>query len=152
ICLAVVGWCGPLPEQSCFFAQREILMRPAKSVVVLIGMILLLVTTIFGHPQQVIRNPAEPKITDVRLIGLSQLDDKSKKVTFELVIEGENLPDARDHATVHFDAKDPASPVTTDPASLVTDIPVATSNDKEIVVKGAAKAGAEITRIVVSVG
>jgi len=119
-------------------------MHRNKLLAVLVGPVLLPLTSLCpGRAQQGAPNVGEPKITNIRFVALPP-PTADNKVTFQMAIEGENLPDLRDHATVDFETKDPASPV--------SNTSVASSNNKEILVNGTAKVGTEITRVTVSVG
>src|SRR5882724_11284927 len=86
-------------------------MRRQKSLAALVCAVLLVMISSSGQAQQAAQNTAEPKIIDIRIVSLS-LPTAENKVTFWLAIEGENLPDPTSQATVHFDTKNPASPVT----------------------------------------
>jgi hypothetical protein len=117
-------------------------MRRGKFLILLVGSVLLGMISVSGQTQPAAQDRAEPKITAIRFIAFGS-PTADCKVSFGLAIEGENLPAAEAHATVHFDTKDPAS--------SISDVPVTSSNSKEILVNATAKVGTEITRVAVIV-
>lgn len=117
--------------------------RETPRAILVSAVLVLLLSLCPANSQQKASPTTKPTITDVRIVSLPLPTDD--EVTFEVAIEGENLGNATNRPpTVNFDTKDPASP-----ARVVSVVPL---NSNEIRVKGTAKVGTEITRVVVVVG
>ena len=119
-------------------------MNREKSRAALVSATLLILASLCpGQTQAAPQKLGDPKITAVRFSTFPP-SKPDGSVEIQLEIDGEYLPLKKEGVTVLFDVKIPAHPLTCAPNPCE---PIADPDGKEIVVKGTARPGTEVTRI-----